>query len=159
MLFATAGLSVPEGAGQVQVTVTRSGEITQPAAIDYATSDGTANDRLDNTTAVGRLQFGAGETEGRAAALRSVAESVSVYNKQFNPAFVLMQYIGYLRRNPDDAPDTDFTGYDFWLTKLNSFSLPGEDVRDPATAQRRVQRAEMVKAFIISDEYRQRLGR
>ena len=38
--------------------------------------------------------FGAGGAEGRAAALRSVAESGSVFNRQYNPAFVLMQYIG-----------------------------------------------------------------
>ncbi|HVF45595.1 MAG TPA: SBBP repeat-containing protein [Pyrinomonadaceae bacterium] len=102
--------------------------------------------------------FGTGDTNGRAAALRSVAESGSVFNKQFNPAFVLSQYIGYLRRNPNDPPDNNYIGYDFWLTKLNNFSLPGEDVRDPLTAQRRVQRAEMVRAFIISAEYRQRFG-
>lgn len=48
--------------------------------------------------------FGAGGVEGRAAALGSVADSGSVYNKQYNPAFVLMQYVGYLRRNPNDAP-------------------------------------------------------
>jgi len=29
---------------------------------------------------------------------------------------------------------------------------------DPRTAQRRVQRAEMVRAFIVSDEYRKRFG-
>ncbi|MET0648938.1 MAG: hypothetical protein ABW208_20190, partial [Pyrinomonadaceae bacterium] len=86
------------------------------------------------------------------------ADSGSVYNKQYNPAFVLMQYIGYLRRNPNDAPDSDYTGFDFWLAKMNSFSAPGEDVRDPLTAQRRIQRAEMVRAFIVSDEYRKRFG-
>ena len=104
--------------------------------------------------------FGTGDTDGRAAALRSVADSGSVFNRQFNPAFVLSQYFGYLRRNPNDPPEQNlnFDGYDFWLTKLNGFSLPGEDVRDPLTAQRRAQRAEMVRAFIISAEYRQRFG-
>lgn len=98
------------------------------------------------------------DVDGRARTLRRVIELGSVYNKQFNPAFVLSQYIGYLRRNPNDPPDNNFIGYDFWLSKLDSFSLPGEDVRDPLTAQRRVQRAEMVRAFIISSEYRQRFG-
>jgi hypothetical protein len=104
--------------------------------------------------------YGTGDTEGRANALRSVADSGSVYNRQFNPAFVLSQYVGYLRRNPNDTPEPalDYSGFDFWLAKLNQFSLPGEDVRDPLTAQRRVQRAEMVRAFIISNEYRQRFG-
>ncbi|MET0645412.1 MAG: SBBP repeat-containing protein [Pyrinomonadaceae bacterium] len=60
-------------------------------------------------------------------------------------AFVLMEYFGYLRRDPDAAPDADFSGYNFWLGKLDSFS---GDYR----------RAEMVKGFISSDEYRRRFG-
>lgn len=100
--------------------------------------------------------FGSGDNAGRAAALRNIIESGSVINKLYNPAFVLMQYFGYLRRNANDAPDGNFSGYDFWLTKLNNHSLPGEDVRNESTALGRVNRAEMVKAFIISGEY---LGR
>jgi len=65
--------------------------------------------------------------------------------KEFNRAFVLMQYFGYLRRNPNDAPDSDYSGYQFWLAKLNVFD--GNFVN-----------AEMVKAFITSTEYRQRFG-
>ncbi|CAN5790593.1 hypothetical protein BH18ACI4_BH18ACI4_18350 [soil metagenome] len=104
--------------------------------------------------------FGAGDVAGRAAALRSVAESGSVYNRQYNPAFVLIQYIGYLRRNPNDAPESglNYAGYDFWLTKMNQFSVPGEDVRNEQVALARVQRAEMVKGFIISGEYRGRFS-
>ena len=89
--------------------------------------------------------FGAGGASGRAAALRSVAESESVFDKHYNTAFVLMQYFGYLRRNPDDAPDGDFDGYQFWLDKLNEFN--GDFVK-----------AEMVKAFLLSTEYQQRFG-
>jgi hypothetical protein len=88
--------------------------------------------------------------------LKSVIESSAVFNKLYNDAFVLMQYFGYLRRNPDDAPDFDFSGYDFWLTKMNSFTQPGEDARNEGVALARVQRAEMVRAFIESFEYRQR---
>ena len=47
--------------------------------------------------------------------------------------------------NPDDAPDSNFSGYDFWLSKLDSF---GGDFH----------KAEMVKAFISATEYRQRFG-
>ena len=60
-------------------------------------------------------------------------------------AFVQMQYFGYLRRNPNDAPAVDFSGYNFWLNKLNQFN--GNFVA-----------AEMVKAFITSAEYRHRFG-
>jgi hypothetical protein len=98
------------------------------------------------------IAYGAGGTEGRARALRSVADSGSVYNRQYNQAFVLMQYFGYLRRDPDAA------GFQFWLDKLNSFTLPGEDVRDEQTALNRIGRAEMVRAFISSIEYRARFG-
>ena len=81
----------------------------------------------------------------RGRALRRVAEVPSFQTLEFNRAFVLMQYFGYLRRNTNDSPDSDYTGYDFWLTKLNQFN--GNFVN-----------AEMVKAFIQSDEYRKRFG-
>ena len=81
----------------------------------------------------------------RAQVLRAVAEDPDLSTAEFNRAFVLMQYIRYLRRNPNDPQDTDYTGFDFWLTKLNQFN--GNFVN-----------AEMVKAFISSIEYRQRFG-
>ncbi|MCA1602782.1 MAG: DUF4214 domain-containing protein, partial [Acidobacteria bacterium] len=83
----------------------------------------------------------------RAQVLRAVSENGVFNTRQSNKAFVLMQYFGYLRRNPNDAPEPtlDFQGYNFWLDKLNQFN--GNFVE-----------AEMVKAFIISGEYRQRFG-
>ena len=74
-----------------------------------------------------------------------MAEDSDLKNAESNKAFVLMQYFGYLRRNPNDAPDRDFSGFDFWLAKLNQFN--GNFVN-----------AEMVKAFITSIEYRQRVA-
>jgi hypothetical protein len=79
----------------------------------------------------------------RAQVLRAVAEDSDLNNSEKNRAFVLMQYFGYLRRNPNDPQDTDYTGFDFWLTKLNDFN--GNFVN-----------AEMVKAFLVSGEYRRR---
>jgi hypothetical protein len=84
-------------------------------------------------------------TETRATVLRKVSENAAFTNSEVNRAFVLMQYFGYLRRNPNDAPDMDFSGFNFWLDKLNSF---GGDFR----------KADMIKAFISSGEYRQRFG-
>ena len=84
-------------------------------------------------------------TETRASVLRKLSENAAFTEREFNRAFVLMQYFGYLRRNPNDAPDADYTGYDFWLTKLNQFN--GNYIN-----------AEMVRAFITSIEYRQRFG-
>ena len=94
----------------------------------------------------------------RAAVLLEIVETGAVYNKQYNSAFVLLQYFGYLRRNPADPPDSNLAGFNFWLDKMNQFSLPGEDMRDGATAHGRVKRAEMVKAFIRSIEYRERFA-
>jgi hypothetical protein len=81
----------------------------------------------------------------QAQVLRQVAENQNLYNAEFNRAFVLMQFFGYLRRDPNSAPDTDFSGYNFWLSKLNQFNG-------------NFQNAEMVKAFITSTEYRRRFG-
>jgi hypothetical protein len=56
-----------------------------------------------------------------------------------------MQYFGYLRRNPNDPPDSNFNGFNFWMNKLNQFK--GDFLQ-----------AEMVKAFLSSSEYRGRFG-
>ncbi len=110
-----------------------------------------ASDRADAINEFGSASTTT-DTAARARALRRVAENSTMVQQEFNRAFVLMQYFGYLRRNPNDPQDTDHTGYDFWLTKLNQFTQPGDDVLV------RVQKAEMVKAFIISTEYRKRFG-
>jgi hypothetical protein len=81
----------------------------------------------------------------RAYIVRTVIDEPVFRQGVFSESFVLMEYFGYLRRNPNDAPDTNFSGYDFWLNKLNQFN--GNFVE-----------AEMVKAFILSGEYRHRFG-
>ncbi|MFL6335290.1 MAG: Calx-beta domain-containing protein [Pyrinomonadaceae bacterium] len=86
-----------------------------------------------------------GNAKTRAQVLRAAAEDEDLSKAEFNKAFVLMQFFGYLRRDPDSAPDTDFSGYNFWLGKLNEFG--GNYIQ-----------AEMVKAFLDSIEYKQRFG-
>lgn len=56
-----------------------------------------------------------------------------------------VQYFGYLRRDPAAPPDSDLSGYNFRLNKLNEFN--GDFVQ-----------AEMVRSFIVSAEYRRRFG-
>jgi uncharacterized delta-60 repeat protein len=106
----------------------------------------TAQERAALITKVG--------TDGRAAVLYDIVDGTTAvdggtlvfntsygkayYDQEFNPAFVFAEYLGYLRRNPDQA------GYDHWLGKLNFY---GNFVD-----------AEMVRAFIVSDEYRRRFG-
>jgi len=87
------------------------------------------------------------DTAARARALRRVAENSAFAQQEFNRAFVLMQYFGYLRRNPNDPPEPtlDFQGYNFWLNKLSQFNGNFQD-------------ADMVKAFLVSSEYRQRFA-
>jgi uncharacterized protein (TIGR03118 family) len=77
--------------------------------------------------------------ETRATVLRLVSEQDALKTAEFNKAFVLMEYFGYLRR------DADTSGFNFWLNKLNAFNGNFVD-------------SEMVKAFITSSEYRQRFG-
>jgi hypothetical protein len=103
---------------------------------------GGALSQLERDLLVNDLNSGA---KTRAQALRAVAEDADFDAREKSRAFVLMQYFGYLRRNPDDAPNADFSGYDFWLQKLNSFG--GNFIT-----------AEMVKAFITSGEFQQRFG-
>ncbi|HYT50281.1 MAG TPA: TIGR03118 family protein, partial [Pyrinomonadaceae bacterium] len=80
-----------------------------------------------------------GATLTRAGVLRMIAESQFLQAREFNAAFVTMQYFGYLRRDPDAS------GFNFWLGKLNNFGG-------------NFTQSEMVKAFLSSSEYRQRFG-
>src|SRR5215831_10310756 len=101
----------------------------------------------DSTKAIS--EFGAtatsGDSSARARALRDVADSSALTQKEFDSAFVLIEYFGYLQRDPNSGPDTNFNGYQFWLNKLDTFNS-------------NYQGAEMVKAFMNSTEYRLRLG-
>jgi glucose/arabinose dehydrogenase len=76
-------------------------------------------------------------TATRAGVLRQIVEDGRFVSAKFNQAFVMMEYFGYLRRDPDPG------GYQFWLDKLNQFNGNFEQ-------------ADMVKAFIVSGEYRDR---
>ncbi len=87
-----------------------------------------------------------GGAETRATVLRKVADNAEIRRKESNAAFVLMQYFGYLQRNADEGSDTNMDGFNYWLDKLNQFS--GD-----------YNRAELVRAFISSIEYRERFNR
>jgi len=117
--------------------------MSQAAFVDTLnTTAGSVLTQAERDSFVAALVAG---TKGRGDVVRAIAEGSVVTAREFNSAFVLMQYFGYLRRNPDSAPDSDFGGYNFWLGKLNQFN---GDFRA----------AEMVKAFIVSGEYRHRFG-
>jgi hypothetical protein len=105
-------------------------------------------DRLISNT---RVAFGDVEREAlvsglntgsmtRSTVLQQISEDDRFLSAKRNEMFVMMEYFGYLRRDPDEA------GFRFWLNKLNQFGGNFEQ-------------AEMVKAFIVSGEYRQRFIR
>ncbi len=106
------------------------------------TTAGNVLDDAERNALIGELT--ANNTDaGRASVLLKVAEDGTLHERELNSAFVFMQYVGYLKRNPDDLPDTNFAGFQFWLDKLNQFN--GDFVR-----------AEMVRAFLDSIEYNAR---
>lgn len=74
----------------------------------------------------------------RAQVLRDMIEISEFRRREYNPSFVLMEYFGYLRRDPDRE------GYEFWLETLNN-RVPGNY-------------GAMVCAFITSREYQQRFS-
>ena len=97
---------------------------------------GVSFDAGERESLVGMLNRGA----TRGEVLLQIAENNRFVAAKRNRAFVMMEYFGYLRRDPDAE------GYRFWLNKLNQFNGNFEQ-------------AEMVKAFINSNEYRTRFLR
>ena len=81
---------------------------------------------------------GASAPESRSLVLRTLVEGARFKQAQYNAAFVLMEYFGYLGRNPDRG------GYDFWLNVLND-------------GDRNNYRG-MVCSFITSAEYQRRFS-
>ncbi len=72
----------------------------------------------------------------RAQVLRQIAESSEVYQRYYNQAFVVMEYFGYLRRDPDAL-------YLNWIQVLDA---------NPADSR------HMVDGFMNSTEYRKRFA-
>ena len=91
-------------------------------------------------------------TQTRAQVLRSVAESAEVTSKFYKPNFVMMEYFGYLRRDPEDCHnssnwpggDPNQCGYIFHNDRFGLSSDPDfiENI--------------IVRGFIESPEYRAR---
>jgi len=68
--------------------------------------------------------------------LWKVAANETFKRQEEDAAFVLMQYFAYLHRNPDDPPDRNLDGFNFWLAEL-----------------RKNGREQVTKAFMTSDEH------
>jgi hypothetical protein len=87
----------------------------------------------ERQAAIASLNQGA----SRASVLRTVVDDPVLVQREYNPAFVQMQYFGYLRRNEEQP------GFQFWLDILNA---------QPNNFRR------MVCAFITSAEYQLRFS-
>jgi hypothetical protein len=82
-----------------------------------------------------------GTTTGRAEIIQRLADHPAFAKRESAKTFVLAQYFGYLRREPDEM------GYNFWLSTL-----------DGRTGSDSAARRAMVCAFITSAEYQSRFG-
>jgi hypothetical protein len=81
---------------------------------------------------------GGSMSQSRSLTVRAAIEDANFKQAEYNPSFVLMQYYGYLHRDPERG------GYLFWLNVLNT-QQPGNF-------------KGMVCAFITSAEYQLRFG-
>ncbi|OLE54034.1 MAG: hypothetical protein AUG51_10460 [Acidobacteria bacterium 13_1_20CM_3_53_8] len=92
----------------------------------------------ERATLIAKYNSSASMNEARALALREAIEDAGFRQAEYNRAFVLIEYFGYLRR------DADTGGYQFWLDVLNN--------RVAGNYQ------SMVCAFLTSTEYQRRFS-
>ncbi|HEX8723100.1 MAG TPA: hypothetical protein VF736_20955 [Pyrinomonadaceae bacterium] len=92
----------------------------------------------DNRLALARRL--AGGDEARAAALLRAAAGPEADAGEYDDAYVLAHFFGYLGRDPGDPPDRGREGFDFWRGVLSRT----HDYR------------ALSRAFMESDEYRRR---
>ena len=109
-----------------------SGVNKQGGEIELFTNAGVTPSASDRNAAINEFGSAADTSvvNARSRALRDVAENSLLQQQEINRAFVLMQYFGYLRRDPNSGPDADYTGYDFWLRKLNQIQRKLHRLRD-----------------------------
>ena len=74
----------------------------------------------------------------RAAVLLEIVNNPAFIAKEEARSLVLLHYFGYLRRNPDDPPDNDLNGFNYWVREVE---VSGDSGR-------------LTKAFMASGENR-----
>jgi carboxypeptidase family protein len=92
----------------------------------------------ERTDLISRYNRGTDLNQGRSLALRGLIENAAFIRREYNAAFVLSEYFGFLRRDPESE------GYNFWLDVI--------DNREPGNFR------GMVCAFITSAEYQLRFS-
>ena len=92
----------------------------------------------ERASLIGTYNAGTTLEQSRAAVVRALSENTAFKAAEYNAAFVLAEYFGYLLRDPDSD------GYAFWLNVVNN--------RDQSNYR------SMVCAFITSREYQERFS-
>jgi hypothetical protein len=134
--YALAFVQRPEFVNKYNTANSRDGfvsaliqNILDNSGVDLNSARSNMNTQYDSGTSL---------NDSRARAVRVAIDESAFMSAEYNRAFVLMEYFGYLRRDPDQG------GYDFWLDVLNN-RVPGNY-------------RGMVCAFVTSAEYQQRFG-
>lgn len=113
----------------------RYGSLNSTQYVDTLLSTAGVTSTFSSSTRQSLINGLNGGTLTRAQVLRQIVDSAEVSARYFNEAYVVMEYFGYLRRDPD-------TLYLNWLDVINQTNDP----------------RGMVIGFVTSVEYRQRFG-
>jgi subtilisin-like proprotein convertase family protein len=92
----------------------------------------------ERSALIARYNVGVDQNQSRSLALREAIEGTAFKEAEYNASFVLMEYFGYLKREPEEA------GYKFWLNVLNN--------KEPGNYR------GMVCSFVTSAEYQARFA-
>jgi len=97
--------------------------LTNEAFIDQlATRAGIVLEAEERSALIDKLSSG---EMTRAEVLLAVVNNSKFVEKEENRSLVLLHYFGYLHRNPEDAPDKDLAGFNFWLREVELSGDPG----------------------------------
>ncbi|HEY2962563.1 MAG TPA: PQQ-dependent sugar dehydrogenase [Pyrinomonadaceae bacterium] len=135
--FSASNYVVNESAGSVTVAVTRIGNASNPVAINYATSNGTADNVSDYVSTSGTLQFAAGETVKYFSVpivddgLVELPENVNLVLSSANGAATGSPFTSNIKIIDDDKPLLAVEENTFRAVALDSVTM----VRDPFPLQ------------------------
>jgi hypothetical protein len=108
------------------------------AVIQTVNTSSGVNLTSKRTELINEYNGGSNQTNSRARVVLKVVGYPEVRQAEYNRAFVLAEYFGYLRRNAEQS------GYDVWVNVL--------DNREPGNYR------GMICSFITSQEYQERFG-
>ena len=112
--------------------------LTAEAFVDALLATAGGNLGAQRDSLIARYNSAASQADSRALVIRDLTGLDAVESANYNSAFVLVEYFGYLHRNPDEQ------GYNFWLNVLN-------------TSDANNYRG-MVCSFVTSAEYQHRFS-